>query len=51
MIIKTKHDIDFNINAESVDEETANSFIEEDFTIVYFSFDCKNTVSISGFKF
>lgn len=29
MIIKTKHDIDFNINAESVDEETANSFIEE----------------------
>ena len=29
MIIKTKHDIDFNINAESVDDETANSFIEE----------------------
>ena len=29
MIIKTKHDINFNINAESVDDETANSFIEE----------------------
>ena len=25
MIIKTKHDIDFNINAESVDEELLES--------------------------